>query len=242
MNRLRFLDRLGAVVTAGALAVACGGSSTTDPVTTTTVTAPEVTWVDPPAPEPVDAGAPKSDAAAACPPATVAYPGDAYLPRHPPRAANVCGAGQTTAIMSACETGSGLTCSGFSGAAIPCLSCLYGLATDATYGFRVFAPAYGASLLNVRGYALLKGESESCADALEDYAGCMTNACACATATRKTACFGKAKTPCSAWSKAVDAACPSGGATADLRAFVEAGAFGAASDTVLVAAAFCGGS
>lgn len=223
--------------------VACGGSSTSEPITTTTVTTPEATWVDPPVETPpvVDAGA-KGDAAAACPPASVDYPGSAYLPRHPPRAASVCAAGQTTAIMTSCETGSGITCNGFASSFIPCFSCLYGVAPDATYGFRIFAPAYGANLVNVRGYALLEGANEACADALEDYAGCMLTACACAPAARKTACFAKAKTPCGAFQKGVDGACPASASTTLLRDFIETGSFGAAADAVTVASAFCGGS
>jgi hypothetical protein len=249
MNRL---VTLAIALTACACACACSGATTTDtPAAASERSAPEARAIDEAAPDDaIDASAPAADAGSTCPPASIDYALRSWLPAKPPRVVpTACAAGQTLAIMTPCELGVG-ACGDFDPSLGPCLYCLYGRETDATYGLRTHVAAAdagaGADRLNVRGYALLAGAATECAEALEDYEGCVELACACANRARRTTCIAKARSgACGARRQAVDSACAAGdsaAASAIARPVIEAGHFTTESGAVTMAQAFCGGS
>ncbi len=224
-----------------ALAAGCGGTSTVEtPNTTSQKSSPEARWVDEPLP--VDAG-PDVDSGA-CPPSSVSYLLGSWMPRKPPRdVPTACGAGQTLAIVTPCELKVG-QCRDFGVELAACVYCLYGRETDASYALR--SNIEGSERLNVRGYALLAGAGATCAEALDDFQGCMQLACDCANDARKAACLSKARNgACVARNEGVTAACSTVASmqTAKfLRPIIETGAFPTEAAAVTMAKAFCGGS
>lgn len=232
------------------LSSGCGGGSEDTTVVTTERRAPATRWVDDPAPV-VDAG-PRTDAST-CPADTVDYRAGSYLPRRPPRdSTTACAPGQVTTIVTPCELDVGV-CGDFPATLAPCLYCLFGRESDASYGLRV-APnptildraGSDRDRLNVRGYTLRVGGSETCGNALEDYLGCLDQACVCAPQTRLTSCLSKAAVgACNTWGEAVDSICATGASKAAatlLRPVIERGQFASESEAATVGKSFCGGS
>lgn len=228
---------LAAAALASAFA-ACGSDSDSTSLASTTVVVPaDASWVD---------DAPAGDASEAdveaaapitCPPASVDYVSGGWLPRKPPRdTTSSCTGTQTSDIIDACEMGVG-TCGTYAGS--PCFVCMYSRDTDATYGFRTYVAALKSERLNYRGYALRTGAPATCADALEDYAGCMVWACTCSSTKRPNCLLKATTTTCAQRSTAAASSCQGHPAETFLRPVIEADSL-THSEAVAFAKAFCG--
>jgi len=222
---------------------ACGGKDDSEQGLTHTTRSvePDASWVDDglDAAAPPDVAAPPADGGA-CPLEVVDLPSGTWMPRKPPRDSNACGAGQTSKVTAACEF-TNSECATLGSAYAACIYCLYSRETDATYALRTYLPAVKREPINYRGYALRTGASETCGQALEDYAACLEAACACATANTRATCVTRARSG-ACKTIGVGTACIGQDAAKFLQPIIERGDFATQTEATTMAKVFCGGT